>query len=311
MRGGRRGRDETGPSIVKRTMLKRAIFMASLAVLISSPIPLPAFAAEFQREGTILGKADTCLVKDGESLPEIARRFDIGFDAITAANPGVDPFVPDAGRRIVLPTEWILPNAPIRKGIVVNIAEMRLFFYPRDGSQSVTTFPVGIGDQGKDTPVGKFTIIEKIRNPAWYVPESIRKEKPYLPAVVPPGPDNPMGSHALRLSNPTVLIHGTDRPWGIGTRDSHGCIRLYQEDIARLFGMVGTGTPVLIINQPVKVAVRGDRIFLEAHDYEDGRDPYAEALAMLEAKSLRDRVDLEKTRKAIRDRTGLLADVTK
>jgi L,D-transpeptidase ErfK/SrfK len=292
-------------------MLKRAMFMASLAVLISCPIALPSFAAEFQREGTIIGKPDTYLVKDGESLPEIAKRFDIGFGAITAANPGVDPFVPDAGRRIVLPTEWILPAAPIRKGIVINIAEMRLFFYPRDGSQTVTTFPIGIGDQGKETPVGTFTIIEKIRNPAWYVPESIRKEKPYLPAVVPPGPDNPMGSHALRLSNPTVLIHGTDRPWGIGTRDSHGCIRLYQEDIARLFGMTRNGTLVSIVNQPVNAAAKGDRVFLEVHDYEDERDLYREAVAVLEAKDLTSRVDLEKARKAVQDRTGLLVDVTK
>jgi len=292
-------------------LMKRAMLVGSLAVLISCLMPLPAFAAEFQREGTIIGKPNAYLVKDGESLPEIARSFDIGFGAITAANPGVDPFVPDAGRRIVLPTEWILPAAPIRKGIVVNIAEMRLFFYPRDGSQTVTTFPVGIGDQGKETPVGTFTIIEKIRNPAWYVPESIRKEKPYLPAVVPPGPDNPMGSHALRLSNPTVLIHGTDRPWGIGTRDSHGCIRLYQEDIARLFGMTRNGTSVTIVNQPVKAAARGDRVFLEVHDYGDGWDLYTEALTALEAKNLTSRADLEKIRKATRDRTGLLVDVTK
>ena len=292
-------------------MLKRALFMASLAALMSCPMSASSFATESQREGTVIGRQTVYLVKADESLPEIAKRFDIGFGAITAANPGTDPFVPDPGRRIVLPTEWILPDAPIRKGIVVNIAEMNLFVYSRDGSQTVTTFPVGIGDQGKETPVGTFTIVEKIRNPAWYVPESIRKEKPYLPAVVPPGPDNPMGSHALRLSNMTVLIHGTDRPWGIGTRDSHGCIRLYQEDIARLFGMVQRGTPVTIVNQPVKAAARGDRVYLEVHDYEDGRDLYLEALKVLEAKNLASRVDLEKTRVACRERTGLLVDVTK
>lgn len=292
-------------------MLKHALFMASLAALMSCPMPASSFATESQREGTVIGSQTVYLVKADESLPEIAKRFDIGFGAITAANPGTDPFVPDPGRRIVLPTEWILPDAPIRKGIVVNIAEMNLFVYSRDGSQTVTTFPVGIGDQGKETPVGTFTIVDKIRNPAWYVPESIRKEKPYLPAVVPPGPDNPMGSHALRLSNMTILIHGTDRPWGIGTRDSHGCIRLYQEDIARLFGMVQRGTKVTIVNQPVKAAARRDRVYLEVHDYEDGRDLYLEALKVLEAKNLASRVDLEKTRVACRERTGLLVDVTK
>lgn len=214
-------------------MLKRAMVMASLAVMISCPMPTSSFAVVYQREGTVIGRRTTYLVKFDESLPEIARRFDIGFGAITAANPGVDPFVPDPGRRIVLPTEWILPDAPIRKGIVVNVAEKRLFVFSRDGSRAVATFPIGTGDQGTETPVGEFTIIEKIRNPAWHVPASIRKERPDLPAVVPPGPDNPMGSHALRLSNWTMLIHGTDSPWGIGTRNSHGCIRLYQEDIDR------------------------------------------------------------------------------
>jgi len=125
------------------------------------------------------------------------------------------------------------------------------------------------------------------------------------------GPDNPMGSHALRLSNPTVLIHGTNRPWGIGTRNSHGCIRLYQKDISRLFGMVKRGTRVTIVNQHVKAAARGGRVYLEVHDCEDGRDPYPNALKVLQAKNLTSRVDLEKVREACRMRTGLLVDVSK
>lgn len=293
-----------------RTMLKHAMFTASLAILISLPIPTSSFAAEYQRQGSVIGRQKTYLIKDDESLPEIARRYDIGYGAITSANPGVDPFVPDPGRRIILPTEWILPDAPFRKGIVVNIAEMHLFVYARNDSHTVTAFPIGIGDQGTETPIGTFTIIEKIRNPSWHVPKSIRKEKPDLPAVVPPGPDNPMGSHALRLSNRTVLIHGTNRPWGIGARNSHGCIRLYQKDIARLFGMVRRGTEVTIVNQPVKAAVRGDHIFLEVHDYEDGRDLYGEALKVLEARNLASRADPVKIREACRERTGLLTDVS-
>lgn len=292
-------------------MLKRARILASLAILYSCTISASSFAAGNQREGTVKGRQTTYRIKADESLPEIARRYDIGFGAITAANPGVDPFVPDPGLRIVLPTEWILPDTPIRKGIVVNIAEMRLFVFSRDGAQPVATFPIGIGDHGTETPVGKFNIIEKIRNPAWHVPVSIRKEEPDLPAVVPPGPDNPMGSHALRLSNRTVLIHGTDRPWGIGTRNSHGCIRLYPEDIATLFGMVRIGTPVAIVNQPVKAAARRDRVYLEVHDDGDGMDRYSEALKVLEAKNLTSRVDLEKLRKASRERKGLLVDVSK
>lgn len=287
------------------------MLLASLALLISGPISASSFLAKYQREGIVIGRQRSYLVKTDESLPEIARQYDLGFGAITAANPGVDPFIPDPGRRIVLPTEWILPDAPIRKGIVINIAEMRLFFYYRDRSPIVMTFPIGIGDEGKETPVGTFTVIEKISNPAWHVPESIRKERPDLPAVVPPGPENPMGSHALRLSKPTVLIHGTNRPWGIGARVSHGCIRLYQEDIARLFEMIQRGTPVTIINQPVKTATIGDRVYLQVQDYGDGRDLYDEALKVLEAKNLANRVDLEKTRKASRERTGLLVDVSR
>jgi len=294
------------------TGLRRAILLASLALLISGPISASSFPVEYQLEATVIGRQRAYLVKTDESLPEIARQFDLGFGAITAANPGVDPFVPGPGRRIVLPTEWILPDAPIRKGIVINIAEMRLFVYSRDRLQTVTTFPIGIGDEGKETPIGTFTVIEKIRNPAWHVPESIRQETPDLPAVVPPGPENPMGSHAIRLSNPTVLIHGTNRPWGIGARVSHGCIRLYQEDIARLFDMVRRGTPVTIVNQPVKTATIGDRVYLQVQAFEeDGRDLYDEALKVLEVKNLTSRVDLEITRNACRERTGLLVDVSR
>jgi L,D-transpeptidase ErfK/SrfK len=292
-------------------MVRRAILLASLTLLISCPIPDSSFAATDQREGTVIGMQRIYVVKPDESLLEIARRYDIGFGEITAANPGVDPFLPDPGRKIILPTLWILPDAPIRSGIVVNVAEMRLFVLPRDRSQAVPTFPIGIGDEGKETPVGEFTIIEKITNPAWYVPESIQKERPDLPAVVPPGPDNPLGSHALRLSNPTILIHGTNRPWGIGMRVSHGCIRLHQEDIARLFGMVKRGTRVAIVDRPVKAAEVGSGVYLQVHDDGSGRDLYSEALNVLEAKGMTDRIDPEKIRKACRERSGLLVNVSK
>lgn len=291
--------------------MKRVLFAASLAILAASSSPALSSAAEYRRDGVVLGGRRIYTIRADDSLFEVARRYDLGYTEITAANPGVDPFVPEPGRRIVLPTEWILPDAPIRKGIVVNIAEMRLFLLPSRGSRTVATFPIGVGDQGTETPVGRFSIVEKIRNPAWHVPESIRKKEPDLPAVVPPGPDNPLGSRALRLSNRRVLIHGTHRPWGIGTRSSHGCIRLYEEDITRLFGMVRIGTPVAVVNQPVKATAKGNRVFLEVHNSGDGRDLYREAMKRLKAKGLSARIDLDKVRRATTARNGLVVDVSK
>lgn len=291
--------------------MKRVLFAASLAILAASSSPALSSAAEYRKDGVVLGGRRNYTIRADDSLFEVARRYDLGYTEITAANPGVDPFVPEPGRRVVLPTEWILPDAPIRKGIVVNIAEMRLFLLPSRGLRTVATFPIGIGDRGTETPVGRFSIVEKIRNPAWHVPKSIRKKEPDLPAVVPPGPDNPMGSRALRLSNWTVLIHGTDRPWGIGTRNSHGCIRLYEEDITRLFGMVGIGTPVAVVNQPVKATTRGNRVFLEVHNSGDGRDLYREAMKRLKAKGLSARIDLDKVKAATTARNGLVVDVSK
>ncbi len=294
-----------------RTAPFRATITIALALLAACAMPTPAPAAVYRLDGPVVGRRLTCVVKTDDSLFEIGRRYDVGYAAIAAANPGVDPFVPDPGRRVVVPTEWILPDVPARRGIVINIAEMRLFLFSRDGRRTVTTFPTGIGDEGRDTPVGKFSIVEKIVNPAWHVPKSIREEEPSLPAVVPAGPNNPMGSRALRLSLGTVLIHGTNRPWGIGTRNSHGCIRLYEEDIVRLFEMVDRGTPVTIVNQPVKVAAVGQRVYLQVHNYPTGRDVYREALALLGARKLLGRVDPAKIRKAAVQRRGLVVDVSR
>lgn len=273
--------------------------------------PDSPFAAAYRLEGNVIGWPMTYQVRPDESLLEIARRADLGYDEITAANPGVDPFVPDTGSWIVLPTRWILPDVPIRKGIVINLAEMRLFLFPGGRSGTILTFPIGIGDQGKDSPLGTFTVVGKMKNPPWHVPESIRRERPDLPAVVPPGPDNPLGSHALRLSDRSLLIHGTNRPWGIGMRSSHGCIRLYPEDIPVLYRAVPRGTSVAIVNQPVKATVVKGRVYLEVHDYTDGKGLYGKAMKVVEAKRLAGRVDPRKIRKAAREKKGIPVDVTK
>jgi L,D-transpeptidase ErfK/SrfK len=281
------------------------------AIFITFLPPRHCLAALYQRNGEVIGQTGAYLVHNEESLYEIARSYDIGINAIIAANPKVDPFIPPPRSQVFLPTEWILPDVPIKRGILINIAEMRLYYFPSDNAREVVTFPIGIGDQGKDTPLGTFSIVEKIKNPPWYVPKSIQEEKPELPPVVPPGPDNPMGSYALRLSNQTVLIHGTNRPWGIGTRSSHGCIRLYEEDIGQLFDMIPSGTRVTIVNQPVKAAALGDAVLLEIHDYEDGRDLFVESLKILVTKNLIEKVDLEKVKRATLECSGLVVKVSR
>ncbi|MCX7794353.1 MAG: L,D-transpeptidase family protein [Thermodesulfovibrionales bacterium] len=247
-------------------------------------------------------------VKEGESLIEIARIFNLGYNEIADANPGTDPFVPMPGNRVKIPTIWILPERKPSTGIVINLSEMRLYyFFKKEGRSFVKTYPVGIGDEGSETPAGFFRITHKIENPSWRVPESIRKEKPWLPPVVPPGPDNPLGSHALRLSSGSILIHGTDRPWGIGRQVSHGCIRLYPEDIVKLFYEVKIGTQVFIVREPIKIGIKEKEIYIEIH-----KDPisgdmnyYDEAIRMLVKKNLISYIELDRLYEVIKRKDGI------
>lgn len=264
----------------------------------------------YSNTDSIIGNEQEYRVKENESLWEIARRFDIGINEITDANQGVDPVIPETGYIVRIPTKWILPDVPVHSGIVINVPEFRLYFFPINNPGMVMTFPIGVGDQGKDTPLGTYKVIEKIVSPAWYVPESIRKEKPDLPRVVPPGPDNPMGSHALRLSLRTVLIHGTDKPWGIGTRSSHGCMRLYPEDIVQLFRLVRKGTRVTIVNQPVKAAIQGEKVYVEMHRYEDA-DYMNKVIQLLIDKDLLERVDFIKLNRELKAMSGMPVDITR
>jgi len=196
-----------------------------------------------------------------DTLHDIARRFDLGFTELRAANPDVDPFTPGEGTRLVLPGAHLLPDAP-REGIVVNLAEMRLYYFSDDG---VETFPLGIGREGVTTPLGRTTVVRKQESPTWYPPESVRARKPELPNVVPPGPENPLGGHALYLGWPAYLIHGTNLPYGVGRRVSSGCLRMYPEDIAHLFETVPVGTPVTVVDQPIKFAWVDGELYMEAH----------------------------------------------
>src|SRR5208337_3154223 len=186
------------------------------------------------------------------------------------------------------------------------------YFFRHGGKPRVMTFPIGIGDEGTETPLGSFRIIEKITNPAWHVPASIRKEHPELPAVVPAGPDNPMGTHALRLSLSTVLIHGTNRPWCVGRKASHGCIRLYPEDIPKLFRMVTKGAPVTIVSQPVKIGVRERKVYIELHkdDSINSEALFKMATVLLAKKHLLGKVSSVKLLKALDDKRGFPVEIS-
>lgn len=244
-----------------------------LAPILLSVLAWPAWAMTYRLppEGEdLVGKVSIVHVREGETLIDIAREHGLGYSEVVAANPGLDPWLPPTGAEVVLPTHYILPSAP-REGIIINIAEMRLYYYPpgADGSRMVMTFPIGIGQEGWATPLGITRIISKAEDPPWVVPASVRREHAEagdpLPAVVPPGPDNPLGRHALRLGWSSYLIHGTNKPFGIGMRVSHGCIRMYPEHVERLYRMVPVGTPVWVIDQPVKIGRSGGELFVEAH----------------------------------------------
>lgn len=219
----------------------------------------------------IVGHVRTVISKSQDTLLDIARRHDLGYNEIIEANPGVDPWLPGNGSRVVLPTQFILPDAP-RQGIVLNVAAMRLYYYPvpKAGEKpKVITYPVGIGRMRWETPLGVTRITIKIVDPSWHVPTSIRKEHAKdgdaLPGMVAPGPDNPLGHYAMLLGIHGYLIHGTDKPYGVGRRVSHGCVRLYPEDIVRLFRQVPIGTPVHIVDQPYLAGWLHGELYLEAH----------------------------------------------
>lgn len=282
-----------------------------LTILLSGlTVTQPARAFEVKFHQGLGGVVSRVTVGEGDSLIELARSYSIGYNEIVAANAGLDPFIPTEGTEIIIPGAWLLPDVPKLEGIVINLTEMRLYLFPSRKSHSVETFPIGIGDEGWETPTGTFQITEKTENPAWYVPPSIRVYKPNLPKIVPAGPDNPLGTHALRLSNGMVLIHGTNRPFGIGRRVSHGCIRLYPEDIGVLFRKVKLGVTVTIIRQQVKATLADGRVLVEVHADGEG-NLEQEALSLLEKKGLSAKVDLDALKAAVRDRLGVPTDVTR
>lgn len=233
-----------------------------------------ASSLAFAARADVLLLADSHPVAAGENLLDLARQWDLGYVELMAANPGIDPWLPPEGRSVLLPAAH-LPPAGMAAPLVINLGDMRLYWRGRDG---LVSFPVGIGRDGWELRPGLTRVAGKRRDPAWVPPASIRAEKPWLPQRVPPGPDNPLGAFSLDLAQGLIRIHGTNRPDGVGRRVSHGCFRMYPEDIARLFAEVPVGTPVAIVDEPVKLARLDGELWLEIHPgpaeadaIEDGR----------------------------------------
>lgn len=220
---------------------------------------------------SVIGEPQIVFATEDNTFSDLAREYGLGYDELVEANPGIDPWLPGEGTPVLLPTQYILPDVP-RAGIVLNIATKRLFYFPAPAAgerPSVMTYPIGIGRVGWETPLGFSAVTSKARDPHWYVPASVRKEHAEagdpLPSVVPPGPDNPLGRHVLKLDIPGYLIHGTNQPYGVGMRVSHGCVRLYPENIELLYELVGIGEAVTIINEPFLAGWLDGQVYFEGH----------------------------------------------
>lgn len=227
------------------------LFMLFMAI----SFPAQAYDLPYVGEHTVIEAAYE------DTFVYLARDHNLGYVEMVAANPGVDPWLPGAGTELVLPVWHLLPDAP-RKGIVINLAEMRLYAFGADG-KAPKSYPLGIGREGLETPTGKTKIVRKAKGPVWFPTARMREEDPNLPVSIGPGANNPLGAYALYLGWPQYLIHGTNRPFGIGRRVSSGCMRMYPEDIEKLFGLIPAGTSVTVVDQSLKVAWIGDELFLE------------------------------------------------
>jgi L,D-transpeptidase ErfK/SrfK len=310
---------------LSRLVAARARSMSFLVAgaLISACAPLAGSTAQTpQPYPSIIGEIQYHTTGEEDTLVDLALAYNVGFTSLVAANQGVDPWVPGEGLKLTLPRAHILPAAE-RKGIVINLPEQRLYFF-REDKRIVETMPIGIGAEGFKTPLGKTEIKRKRTKPTWYVPKSIRQAEPDLPEAVPPGPDNPLGEYAFYLGWQAYLIHGTNKPYGIGRRSSHGCIRLYPEDIERLYKLAPIGTQVTVVDQPYKIAWFGGELFLEVHPTqsqadeleEEGRftpvnHPELGAKLVEAAATEADRVDWAVVRKAVAQRRGVPIAVLK
>src|SRR5262245_1758310 len=272
----------------------------------ASPAAAAAAAAppaEDEPLAPLVGEATSDIVEDGDTLLDVAARHRLGFERVARMNPGVDEWIPDPGTVVRLPTRHVLPAGP-RRGLVVNLPEMQLYDFTQPGGPEV--FAVAIGDEMDPSLLGEFKVGVKRERPAWHVPKSILEEKPELPPIVPPGPDNPLGDHWMTIGKTTYGIHGTNNRWSIGREATHGCLRLYNEDIAKLYARTPVGTRIRLVYEPVKLGVDAGAIWIEAHPDRYGREPdrLVHVLERLDALGLRASVDMAALRRAIEEARG-------
>lgn len=253
----------------KRTLSAFLVFLLNATPLMAATYPMPPEHID------LIGYSGTVRASAKDTLLDVARRYDLGQNEILLANPDIDRWIPGEGTRVTLPARFILPSAE-RKGVVLNLPEMRLYYFHKTGPDKkmvVSTYPVSVGRMDWNTPLGKARIEKKHKDPSWRPPESLKREAAAegdpLPDVVPPGPDNPLGRYALRLSIPGYLIHSTNKPYGVGMRVTHGCVRMYPEDIEELFPTIPVGTMVQIVNQPIKLGWLNKTLFMEVHPLMD------------------------------------------
>lgn len=261
------------------------------------------------RAMTVIGLPGEYTVKKKDTFLDIARDNDLGFNEMVSLYPDIDPWVPPEGMKVIIPSQWILPS-PKKYGIVINIAEMRLYYFLKS-LHMVRTFPIGIGDTGWFSPEGTCWVAEKRVHPTWYIPKSLQEK--YQMKTMPPGPDNPLGDYWMGLSFSGYGIHGTNFPWAVGRLVTHGCIRLYPEDIQKLFPMVPVKTPVELIYEPVKIGWKDGRIYMEVHQdiYNKIKDLTEYGTNKIESLQLSDQVDETVMLKTLEEKKGIPVDITK
>lgn len=289
--------------MIKPAYIKHIHLILLSLVIIAGSQKAIAGGFSYSNNKTVVGSVQHHIVAPKETLLDIVRNFGLGYNELSLLYPKMDPWIPEPGQNLLIPTQWVLPSTKFH-GLVINLPEMRLYhFLPKIGM--VSTYPVGIGDIGWETPVSEGRVTHRQVDPTWVIPKPLRAK--YGITSVPPGPNNPLGKYWLGLSQEGYGIHGTNFPWGVGRLVSHGCIRLYPEHIVLLFEKVSVNTPVEIVYEPVKIGFRDQNIFMEVHPdiYNRIPDLQAQTLSRLHELDILSSVSFSLVKDALEKQSGL------